>query len=315
MTEQAKSYSQMRREFYENYQRKIVPMVKQFDNQRKFKLVIAGIGSAFFSILGLLCLFLLFAGNIARNSVEENYLELALGLMFLLAFGVWYSIEKQFENTIKEKIMPIVCGCYGNMCWSNGSYNGEKMFSASCVVPDFTSSYYDDIFAGSHKGVEFEIVEALYKKEFGKKGSVVFNGVIIKLAMNKNFTSHTVVKPDSLLHVSPSKNLKHTVLEDVVFEKKFDVFTNDEIEARYLITPSFMKRLNNIKTAFEAIDVSCAFYDKYLLVGLRCNQDLFSVGSLLEPVDDSKQYFQMYEEIVSIIKLIDHFKLDRKIGL
>ena len=100
-----------------------------------------------------------------------------------------------------------------------------------------------------------------------------------------------------------------------MFKKKFDVFTDDEVEARYLITPSFMERLNNMKTAFSADRVSCAFYDKYLLVGLHTSKDLFSIGSLKEPVNDGKQFFTMFEEILSIIKLIDHFKLNQKIGL
>ena len=93
------------------------------------------------------------------------------------------------------------------------------------------------------------------------------------------------------------------------------MFTNDEVDARYLITPSFMERLNDMKTAFNAKGVRCAFYQNFLLVALPSDKDLFSLCSLVTPIDDAKQYFQMYEEMVSIVKLIDHFKLDQKIGL
>ena len=70
-----------------------------------------------------------------------------------------------------------------------------------------------------------------------------------------------------------------------------------------------------MKTAFKASKIRCAFYGQYLLVGLSTNKDLFSLCSLVTPMDDAQQYFQMYEEIVSIVKLIDHFRLDQKIGL
>ena len=76
-----------------------------------------------------------------------------------------------------------------------------------------------------------------------------------------------------------------------------------------------MERLKNMRVAFAASGVQCAFYGKYLLIGLKTNKDLFSLCSLVKPVNDAKQFFTMYEEIISIIKLIDHFKLDRKIGL
>ena len=142
----------------------------------------------------------------------------------------------------------------------------------------------------------------------------MFSGVIIKLDINKQFSGNTVIRPNSIGHFSPSPHLRHTILEDLNFEKKFDVYTNDEVEARYLITPSFMERLNNMKTVFEACSVSCAFYENYLLIGLN-TCDLFSIGNLNVPLDDANQYFKMYDEILSIMKLIDHFKLDQKTGL
>lgn len=76
-----------------------------------------------------------------------------------------------------------------------------------------------------------------------------------------------------------------------------------------------MERLNNMKLAFQADKVSCAFYQNQLLIGLHTKKDLFSLCSLFKPVDDANQYYQMFEEILSIIKLIDYFKLNQKTGL
>lgn len=115
--------------------------------------------------------------------------------------------------------------------------------------------------------------------------------------------------------IKRKNKLKHTELEDVEFNRKYDVFTNDEVDARYLITPSFMERLKNMKTAFEADGISCAFFGNLLIVAMSTRKELFSICSLVKPIDDRKQFVQMYEEIVSIIKLIDHFKLNQKIGL
>ena len=211
--------------------------------------------------------------------------------------------------------MPTVCSCFGNMKWTCEKYSGGKVFSSSCVIPEYESEEYDDIFYGSYKDVGIEIVEPEYDVGSGKNRRTVFDGVIIKLNMNKNFTSHTVVKPNSLMHISPNSELHHTELEDPEFNKKFDVYTNDDVDARYLLTPTFMERLKKMKTAFSASSVSCAFYGDLLIIAMPTNKDIFSICSLIKPVDDNRQYFRMYEEIVSIIKLIDHFKLNQKIGL
>ena len=70
-----------------------------------------------------------------------------------------------------------------------------------------------------------------------------------------------------------------------------------------------------MKVAFRADKIKCSFYKDYLLIGLFTKKDLFSICSLFKRIDEPKQFFTMYEEIVSIIKLIDHFKLDQKIGM
>ena len=311
MSDKEKSYSQMRREFYEKYRNKIVPVVQRHEATRKNKLLMAIFFSSLFFIAASFILYLCII-NPPKNAKGPGELIVAL---YVLSFISWFEIKKRFENTIKEKIMPTVCSCFGDMKWSHDYYSGGEVFSASCAVPTFTSAYYDDIFIGSYKDVNIEIIEPQYEIGSGKNRRVVFDGVIVKLDMNKPFTSHTVIKPHSLMHITPSSDLFHTELEDVVFNKRFDVFTNDEVDARYLITPSFMERLKNIKTAFCASNLSCAFLGNLLIVALQTNKDLFSICSLVKPIDDSKQYFQMYEEIVSIIKLIDHFKLNQKIGL
>jgi len=47
--------------------------------------------------------------------------------------------------------------------------------------------------------------------------------VIIILDLNKTNKFHTLITQDKFFHNSPIKNLFHTELEDVEFEKKFDV--------------------------------------------------------------------------------------------
>ncbi len=308
-----KTYPQMRREFQEVFFNKLSPALKQFEGERKLKLVLACILSGLLSVFAL---FLLIFGVLWAPDTNDKAETLkSVVFVFALAWGVWYCIKKNFEGKIKKKIMGSVCKCFGNIEWSECLYQGREIFTIAHLIPSYTSSDYDDIFYGKYKDVNYEIIEAEFMRRSGKYSTTVFNGVIVKLDMNKSFKGNTVIYPNSLMHSSPATGLVHTELEDTVFEKKYDVFTDDEVEARYLITPSFMERLNKMKIAFSADKVSCAFWDKYLLVALHTRKDLFSLCSLLKPVNDGKQFFTMFEEILSIIKLIDYFKLDEKIGL
>lgn len=307
MTEE-KTYSQMRKEFQEAFFKKISPGLSKYESERlrQFGYTRAVKIAALIIILVLVFL--------------TKQIDIGLILFICcIAGAVCFGLKKKFENEIKQKIMPYVCKCLVDLKWKYAQCSFEQLLCKSGIIDRYNRVSYDDSFTGIYKDINYEICETsfYYKTGTGKNSSTrtVFKGVMIKLDMNKSFTGNTVIRPDTLKHASPAANLKHTTLEDVVFEKKFDVFTDDEVEARYLITPSFMERLNNMKTAFSADRVSCAFYDKYLLVGLHTSKDLFSLCSLIKPVNDSKQFFTMFEEILSIIKLIDHFKLDQKIGL
>ena len=305
---QEKTYSQMREEFSKRFYGKIVPYIQNFEQERISHLEsVVGI-SAILIFIPVLIIFSDF-----KNSSDSS-IEIAV-LSFSLAIFIYIIIKKDFERKIKSLIMHAVCKCFGDLKWSCNSYNLSPMFSASELIDDYDRVEFDDIFSGKFKDVNYEIIESKFTLGSNRDKSTVFDGVIIKLDMNKPFLGRTVIRPSSLLHSSPHPILKHTELEDIQFEKKFDVFTDDEVEARYLITPSFMERLNEMKVAFTADKVSCAFYEKYLFVALSTKKDLFSICSLFKKIDDPKQFFTMFEEILSIIKLIDHFKLNQKIGL
>lgn len=304
-----KTYAQMRNEFYEKYQKEIVPAVSVYEKERKIKLALALFCSGIIFIAGIFITYYLITNDGGSDSLNIIF------FIFAGAFGVYYLFKKSFENKLKAKIMPVLAKTFEQLSWSHGKYKDKDLFTNACLIDSYTSASFDDIFRGKNNDVDFEIIESRFTKRSGKNEITVFSGAIVKLKMNKNFTGHTIIRPDSFTHKSPSSKLWHTTLEDVSFEKRYDVFTNDEVEARYLITPSFMERLNKIKVAFGSESLNCAFYQDCLLIALWSDKDLFAIGSLFKPVDDAKQYFTMYEEIVSIVKLIDYFKLNQKIGL
>lgn len=109
--------------------------------------------------------------------------------------------------------------------------------------------------------------------------------------------------------------LKRIHLEDPKFEKKFNTYSTDEIESRYLITTGFMERFLNLKTAFKAKQVKCAFFDNYIIFAISTNHNLFEIGSLFKKLDNGEQISKFFNEFASIMLLVEHFKLNKKLGL
>lgn len=242
-------------------------------------------------------------------------------LAILLAPGLIYSwLKHKLASRFNQDVMKYLCSLFGDFKWKkNSSTYRDIAYSKALVIPDYSVSSHDDYFYGTYNGVEITIDEAKYqeRRHIGERTcyETVFQGVVIKFSFNKNFVSHTVVKNDSLFHPSPSSNLRRTELEDVVFEKKYDVFTNDEIDARYILTTAFMERLNKLETSFKASKMVCAFFEDSLFISLDTRKDMFDMGSLFKSVLNPEQYNIIFDEFYSILKIVDVLSLDKQVCL
>ena len=331
MTEE-KIYQDIRNDFENKYINYVVPKISPYDEERKKTLKKTTITVIIMLIIGIISLCL---------ATKWNFMKFG-GAFILFALAVYPISKKRFEYELKKLVMPVVCGCFPNLKWLENNdevQNEADIYINSGLLSYFNNHSFDDCFSGKYNDVGFEIREFSATKETGfgkdKKTVTVFDGVIVTLEMNKNFTGNTVVRPHGSMtthsmsikwqktlgedkgkvSVSKSPNLHKTTLEDVEFNKKFEVYTDDEVEARYLLTTSLMERLKTMQTSFSASSTACAFYDKKFYVALYTKKDLFAIGALNKNVCDKEQFDIMFEEILSIIKLIDHFKLDQKIGI
>lgn len=111
------------------------------------------------------------------------------------------------------------------------------------------------------------------------------------------------------------RKLSSVKLEDLNFDKRFSVYSQNQIEARYLITPSFMERLNNLRTAFGTKKIKCAFFDDKIVFAISTPKDLFELGDFHRSLLDKKKVKEFYDEIMAIYNMIDYFKLSEKTGL
>ncbi len=313
-----KTYYDMKMDFYKKFNNWIIPITKKYEARRKNYLIMAVIAYVIFlSLAANMIIPLIRAAGIIGASIHS------LAILFIVGIGMPAGFQKflarNLEHEIKKEIMPSVCKCIGDFNWSQGEYYNERLLAAAKIIADnYNGVRIDDVFTGRYRDVEIDIVEARYTRTTGsgknRRTEVYFEGVFVALDINKKFNGNTVIRPDSFMKYDAT-GLKRTELEDVTFEKKYDVYTDDEIEARYLITPSFMERLNDMKTAFKTNKITCAFHDRKLIIGLTLLKDSFKLVSLTKSLDNREMYFQMFEEFLSIVKLIDNFKLNEKTGL
>ena len=207
---------------------------------------------------------------------------------------------------------------FGNFQWSNQDAIDTSEIVTSRLFSSFEYRDSDDNFIGTYNNMPIAISESeMYYYTRGSRGGrqkhITFKGVIITIGVGKNFTGHTIIRVKGLF--GARRAYEEVKLEDPEFQKQFFVDSNDQVEARFLITPAFMERFKRISNAFGAKHAECSFKDGKVMIALATGKDLFKLGSLSTPVTDTKPYEVFLNEILSILEMIDHLKVTQKIGL
>lgn len=145
----------------------------------------------------------------------------------------------------------------------------------------------------------------------------LFRGVFVIFDMNKKFESHTfIIEKNNAKEnlVANLSNFEVVNLEDVEFEKEYTVYSQNQVEARYIMTTAVIERLKNIKKAFNAKYIRVAFKDEKFVIAIHTGRDMFKMADIMKPTG-KETFVQMFEEIVSVLELVDDLKLNSKLGL
>lgn len=119
----------------------------------------------------------------------------------------------------------------------------------------------------------------------------------------------------NILNPGNKEKFEKLILEDVTSNKRFNAYSSDQIEGRYLLTTSFIDRFNNLRTAFGTNKIKCSFCNDKLYIAIATKKDLFEFGNIFTNIKNQTGIHDFYNEITAIYKIIDYLKLSNKTGL
>ena len=175
----------------------------------------------------------------------------------LLVVGLLYAWvtqpKRQYAKAYKTDMLPDIAEAFGDFTYEIKGKIPMSELKASNIIPYHTQYKSEDFFMGDFKGVGIRFSEIMLTKKSGKNTVTVFKGLAVLLDQGvRKFQGKTILtmdkrKPEAWFKKRISK-LKPANLVDPEFEKIFDVFTNDQVEARYLIDPVIIE---NLKTLYR----------------------------------------------------------------
>lgn len=140
----------------------------------------------------------------------------------------------------------------------------------------------------------------------------LFSGLFIRVPCHKKYKGRTIVKAERSSHKIKDENKVN--LEDPIFEKLYDTFSTDQIEARYLLTTAFMNRMVMLNQKGIGNRIYISFENGFVNIAVSSKKDWFKLH-VNKPVTDIKLYKNIVSELYSVLKIIDDLKLEQNIGI
>jgi hypothetical protein len=234
----------------------------------------------------------------------------------LLAFGFAYAPLASLGRKLKQEYCAAIASAMG-ATFDMGGFEPPALqrLKDLRLIPGYSRSSFEDLFTGAHKGAQYQLYEAhLEQRHTDSKGrtyyTTVFRGQLIRMHFTRNFLGVTIVRRDAGVFnlfgggTVDGKKLERVGLEDPKFEKAFEVWGNDQVEARYLLHPVMMENLLGLETGLKGKKLRCAFENGDVLVAVE-GGNLFEPGDLFKPLVDPARARRIVDEIAGVVRVMD----------
>lgn len=279
-----------------------------------------------FDYAGLIFLSVGLALLFARKGEWIFFAGIGVMLAGFIIFCCKWSIRRKF---FKEKLVPMMVKAISpSLKYSPAEGLSRSYVERFKLFGAFDRFHSEDQIEGMIGKTAIKISEiCLEKRHRSSNGKdsyhTVFNGVVFIADFNKNFKCRTAVLPDTaeklfgklvgnfFQQMNFSENGKLVKLENVEFEKQFAVYSTDQLEARYILTPQFMERLLAVQAA-ERSRIRVLFENNNIVIALPRSNNWLE-PPLFGAFDKLERLQQTVQEIISTVKLVEDLDLNTRI--
>lgn len=315
-----------RADFNEVFHRKITPRLAVLDRLRRDAV-------KFILIAGVFLLLTVVSVVFLADIFGPGFFVVGLVFGLLTAYFGYQGYQKWKDYRAKYKqavVRPLLESIDESIRYSpNRSFPKNDYHYSELFLQGVDRYQGDDYFEGRIGETDFHCSElhTQYKTETtDSKGNrqtrwhTIFKGLFMSADFHKHISSETFVLPDQAEKMFgnfigkffQSKNFSRDELvkmEDPEFERHFVVYSDSQVDARYILSPGMMKRITDLRTKWRS-RVHLSFKGTRVFIAISMS------GGLLEPSFKkiNKEHVRSaYQLIVSMIAVIDDLNLNTRI--
>lgn len=183
----------------------------------------------------------------------------------------------------------------------------------------------NDLVTGNYKTIRFTQSDVHIEEEHETRDRdghtrryyvTIFKGRWMIFDFNKTFKADVQVAQKGFGNnkvgswfASKEEKFQKVEMESQEFNKAFNVYAQQPLDAFYILTPKIMEKIRNLDERNDGKLLLC-FIDNQLHVGIYNYEDSFEHKSVFKPIDEEKTRNDISTDIQKITMFVDELELD-----
>lgn len=306
---------------------KILPVLEEFETRRKACVGKFKMAAGITAVLAVIAI-----GAMLSAGASPMAALFAVVIAAIICAVAYHFTTSDYRRDFKDCVVRGVIEAYDDsLRYSPGNHIREHQFRESELFKKGIDRFRgEDHISGKIEKTDFEFSEihAEYKTTTrdskGRRRTqwhTIFKGIFFIGDFHKDFRTHTVVLPDSFekafgflgqklqeMNFMRGELIK---LEDPEFEREFAVYGDDQVEARYILSTSLMRRILGYKQKFGG-KVYISFLHSKIYVALSTSKNHFE-PKVFTPVNDASVAMEFLADLELVLDIIHDLNLNTRI--
>jgi hypothetical protein len=239
----------------------------------------------------------------------------------LIAFKIISLKDDYRENFKNEFVLKALQDTFTNLYYNPDNGIPYSVIAGTQMIYMGNRYYSEDYIGARYKDIKFEQSDVHIVEEHqttNSKGNTtttridIFKGRWMIFDFNKEFKANVQILQKGFVNltvkrffVNNKEKFKKVSMESESFNKKFNVFAQDEHDAFYIITPFIMERIEKLEKQNKGKLLFC-FIGNKLHIGISDGKDSFEPENVFKRIDEEK----ILKEIKGITQFVDELNLE-----
>lgn len=225
---------------------------------------------------------------------------------------------RAYERDYKQRVFNAICELhFPGLRYNVDGYIGYDEFEATKLFPYPVDVYQsEDYFEGRLGQTDIRFAEVMAQRErrrlIGKPKryyETYFDGIVLVADFHKHFHSTTRLVPEGA-KLEGVRGQKPVVFEDPEFEALFEAVSTDQIDVRYILSPSMMQRFVQLSRRFPKLRAK--FENENLILMLPSARDHFQTSIHQHP-GCKDQINRFVRDLKMILPVVEELNLNTRI--